>query len=122
LKPFKGEVFALFDQPFNTKDPGEGREPWATKRDLNKVFDHPKVKSIGFSWHNTLLVDSDAVKVREYPLNSLILEPYTLDYLLNRFEHDDQTLPQALQLILEILHSTDNVQSYLSTRKECSSV
>lgn len=89
LKPFKGEVYALFDQAYNTKDPGEGRDSWATKRDLNKVFKNPKVQASGFSWHNTLLVDSDAVKVRDYPLNSLILEPYTLEHLLTRFEVDD---------------------------------
>jgi hypothetical protein len=34
LKPFKSDLFALFDQDYNTKDPGEGREKWATKRDL----------------------------------------------------------------------------------------
>lgn len=43
LKPFKSDLFALFDQDYNTKDPGEGREKWATKRDLEKVFKHNKV-------------------------------------------------------------------------------
>jgi hypothetical protein len=116
LKPFKGEVFALFDQAYNTKDPGEGRDSWATKRDLAKVFQHPKVSEQGFSWHNTLLVDSDAVKVRDYPANSMILERYSLDHLLSRFDHQDETLPQALSEILHLLNSTDNVQTYLAVK------
>jgi hypothetical protein len=43
LKGFKGDLFALFDQAFNSPDPGEGREKWATRRDLDKVFAHPRV-------------------------------------------------------------------------------
>jgi hypothetical protein len=116
LKPFKGEVFALFDQAYNTKDPGEGRDPWATKRDLAKVFEHPKVLEHGFSWHNTLLVDSDAVKVRDYPANSMILEAYSLEHLLSRFDHQDETLPQVLNEIMHLLNSTDNIQSYLTEK------
>jgi hypothetical protein len=81
LKPFKSDLFALFDQPYNSKDPGEGREAWATKRDLEKVFSHQKVKELGFGFKNTLIVDSEAVKVRDYPLNSVVLRPYTLEDL-----------------------------------------
>lgn len=42
LKVFKSDLFALFGQEFNEKDPGEGRQPWATRRSLEKVFAHPK--------------------------------------------------------------------------------
>lgn len=117
LKPFKSDVFGIFDQNYNTADPGEGRDPWATKRDLGKVFEHPKVKLLGFSYHNTLLVDSDALKVRDYPLNSIVLRPYTLLDLLSRNDpghQPDTTLMDALSYLLDLLATVDHVQ----TRKE----
>ncbi len=84
LKPFKSDLFALFDQEYNTKDPGEGREKWATKRDLEKVFTHPKVKQLGFDYSNTLIIDSESVKVRDFPKNSIVLKPYTLEDLYDQ--------------------------------------
>ena len=38
-------------------------EPYATFRDLQKVFDDPYCKSNGFDASNTLLIDSDSKKV-----------------------------------------------------------
>ena len=96
LKPFKADLFALFDQEYNTKDPGEGREKWATKRDLSKVLTHPK--ALGFNFNNTLIVDSDGVKVRDYPLNSVVLKPYSLEDLFEKQmtgDYNDPSLPFA---------------------------
>lgn len=96
LKPFKSDLYALFDQDYNIKDPGEGREKWATKRDLLKVFTHPR--AIGFNYHNTLIVDSDGVKVRDYPMNSVVLKPYSLEDLFEQQmtgDYNDPTLPFA---------------------------
>ena len=44
----------------------------------------------------------------------MILEPYSLEHLLTRFDHQDETLPKALSEILHLLNATDNIQSYLT--------
>ena len=64
-----------------------------------------------------MLVDSDSVKIRDYPFNSLLVKPYSLDDLINRFEKPDETLVQSLDEILRIINFTDDVQEYLKNGK-----
>ena len=75
-------MYEVFDQEYNQPDGGEKKEIWATKRKLEKIFECDKVEERGFTFSNTLMIDSDAVKVRDYPLNSLVVYPYTEDELL----------------------------------------
>lgn len=103
LKRVKDSLFDLFDQDFNQPDGGEGKEKWATKRDLDRVFKHPKIAQMGFGYHNTLMIDSDAEKVRDYPLNSIVIKPYSLAHLLLEKVSDpseDQTLLQVESQVL----------------------
>ena len=57
-------------------------EPYATFRDLQKVFDDPYCKSNGFNASNTLLIDSDSKKVQLWLDNALITEPYVREDIL----------------------------------------
>ncbi len=77
LKQVKNKLLDVYDQESNMPDGGEGKPSWATKRCLEKIFESARALEKGFSFHNTLMIDSDAYKVRDYPLNSLVLEPYT---------------------------------------------
>lgn len=40
----------------------------------------------GFNLHNTLVIDSDADKVVDCKENSIIIEPYTEEAVLNKVE------------------------------------
>ena len=118
MKPFKSDLFALFDQDYNTKDPGEGREKWATKRDLEKVFMHPRVAGQGFDYKNTLIVDSDGVKIRDYPLNSVVLKPYSLEDLFEQQltgDYNDSTLPCAQSYLLKLLSEANSILDFISS-------
>lgn len=64
-------------------DIGPNKEVWATKRKLEKIFEYDKVEERGFNFHNTLMIDSEAEKVRDYKLNSIVLHPYTEQEVLN---------------------------------------
>ena len=70
LRPYKAKIFDVFDQEYNVPDglldssvedeqQVNKKEAWATKRKLEKVFDEPKVSKLGFSFHNTIMTDSD---------------------------------------------------------------
>lgn len=76
LESHKSKLFALFDQEYNLPDPA-GEKAWSTRRDLGKVFDHPSCKKAGFDRSNTILVDSDAFKVRKDWQNSLVVPAYS---------------------------------------------
>lgn len=86
LKSVKSRVFDVYDQEYNAPDGGNGKPEWATKRCLEKIFESPRVEEMGFGFKNTLMIDSEAEKVRDYPLNSLVLEPYTLEDVLQSEE------------------------------------
>lgn len=76
LNPHRSSIFDVFDQNYNVPDIGEGRSEWATKRSLEKVFEHQRCQEFGFGFHNTLLIDSELDKVRDYPKNSIVLKSY----------------------------------------------
>ncbi len=40
LSPHRNSIFEVFDQNYNVPDIGEGKKEYATKRSLQKVFDH----------------------------------------------------------------------------------
>lgn len=43
LKNLRTRVYEVFDQEYNVPDLGNGKESWATKRKLEKVFENDKV-------------------------------------------------------------------------------
>ena len=49
---------------------------WSTKRKLTKVLDHEKCKYYGFGFQNTIMIDSDFYKVKDYRENSIIIKEY----------------------------------------------
>ena len=57
-------------------------EPYATFRDLQKVFNDPFCVNNGFDATNTLMIDSDTKKVQLWLSNSLITTPYVKEDIL----------------------------------------
>ena len=66
LNPHRSKIFEVFDQIYNVPLNNPSKPAYATKRDLNKVFDHHKCQELGFSFHNTVMIDSDAEKVFDF--------------------------------------------------------
>ena len=72
----RASIFDVFDQEFNLPDLGPNKNAYATKRCLKKVLEHPKCKESNFTEKNTIMIDSEIDKVKDYPLNSVVLKPY----------------------------------------------
>ena len=69
LNDHRDTIFEVFDQTFNSPLNDPSLPVYSMKRDLSKVFDHSKCKEYGFGLHNTLMIDSDLKKVKEYQVN-----------------------------------------------------
>ena len=92
-------------------DGGEGKEAWATKRKLEKVFESDKAADRGFNFNNTLMIDSDYEKVRDYPLNSIVVEPYSEEAVTNPSEDPSaDVLIKLREFLLKLLNEADDIQ------------
>lgn len=69
-------LISIFDRDFNKLDP-KGKEDWDTIRDLNRVWAHPIVASHGFDASNTLLIECEPRKAREWKANTISPTEYT---------------------------------------------
>lgn len=98
---------------YNVPDIGPGKKEYATKRDLSLVFEHHKCKEYGFTMENTLVIDSEFEKVRNYPNNAVVIKAYDLEEV--KLAHDDQTaiLLEVRDWVFGLLESTQGVPSYL---------
>lgn len=73
----------LFDQGFNAPDLEESTPSRpAFKRDLGRVWRHPRVRREGYGAHNTLLIEPDLSKARDWRSNTISALPYTADDVL----------------------------------------
>lgn len=77
LAPLKGRIFNVFDQEYNVPDE-LAEKAWSTKRKLQMIWDDQKCDGV-FNHMNTLLIDSEAIKIRDYEQNSIVTRPYTLE-------------------------------------------
>ncbi len=76
----------MFDQVYNVPLNEPSKPVYATKRDLIKVLDHHKCKEHGFGLHNTIMIDSDVDKVKDYPKNSIVIKAYEENEVLKPTE------------------------------------
>jgi hypothetical protein len=56
---------------------GQGAKPWDTVRDLRRVWDDPRVRGAGFGPANTLMVEAEPRKVRDWRGNAVVIDEYT---------------------------------------------
>ena len=76
------------------------------------MMDNDKVEdSKCITLKNTLLIDSDAFKVRDAQANAVVIEPYTIEEIMNPCS--DSYLPQVQEFILKLLDEADDIPAYL---------
>lgn len=107
----------MFDQPFNSPLNDPTQKVWATKRDLTKVLDHHRCKEHGFNLHNTIMIDSDLLKVRDYPKNSIVIKPYEESEVRNPTEDQSKILLEVKDYIFEMLEQCNDVRTYLKDHR-----
>eukprot|EP00347_Sterkiella_histriomuscorum_P021142 403335095 len=114
LRNHKTKIFEVFDQEYNVPDLGYDKKQWATKRKLEKVFQNDKVKKYEFGFSNTLLIDSEADKIQDYPLNSILVESYEEESVLDPSIDDSQVVLHDLKdFLFKLFEEADDVQQYL---------
>ena len=114
LNPYRSAIFDVFDQNYNVPDLGEGKKEWATKRSLEKVFDHQRCKEFGFGFHNTILIDSELDKVKDYPKNSIVLKGYEESQIENPTEDQSKILLSCRDYVFDLVASMESVPDYVS--------
>jgi hypothetical protein len=77
----------VFDRDYHKKDP-EGAESWDTIRDMDKIF----LEGNGmFGFHNTVLLDNETRKIRDFLPNGILVGEYGLKEATN--DQKDSLLP-----------------------------
>ena len=113
LNPSRSKIFDVFDQNYNVPDVGPGKAEWATKRCLEKVFDHHNCKENGFNFSNTLIIDSCLSKVADYPKNSIVIQPYEAKEVLTPTEDQSKILMTVRDYVFSLVDSTSSVPEYI---------
>lgn len=115
LQDYRTDIFEIFDQSYNIDDARPGRKPYATKRCLERVLDNEKVKQYKFTKENTIMIDSEVIKILDYPENSITVKPYgVLDVMQATSGHEEILLEVATYLD-GLLSSTESVPEYLNS-------
>ena len=117
LSPHRQYIFEVFDQDYNVPDLGPSKKPYATKRCLTKVLEHHKCIDFGFNEHNVLMIDSELDKVRDYPLNSIVINAYDEDDVLHPTTDQSKILTTVRDYVDTLLEDCDDVQEYLVRNK-----
>lgn len=73
------------------------------------VWQDDKAKAEGFGENNTLIIDSEAFKVRNYKLNSVVIKPYTLEEVEENSGDNMNILTQCRDYVLSLLDNAENV-------------
>ncbi|KAK3277329.1 hypothetical protein CYMTET_14653 [Cymbomonas tetramitiformis] len=72
-----------------------GPNDWDTKRDLDLIWRVPKIRCQGFDHTNTLVIDAEERKVKDYRENALVVPEYD-EVELRRPVHDRRVLMTLL--------------------------
>lgn len=112
LKDYKKSIFNVYDQEYNKND-GEAKEVWKKMRDLNLVWADDRAKKLGFGPKNTLMIDSEYEKVRDFLDNSLLIKPFELDDLKNQTTDNALVFKQLENYIYKLADESEDVQEFL---------
>ena len=74
-----------------------------------------ELKEYKFSFANTLMIDSELDKIRDYPKNSVLLKPYEAVDVLNPTEDQSKILLTVRDYVFEILEDTKTVPEYIES-------
>jgi len=84
-------IFKIFDRDFNKADPNAVNE-WDTVRDLKKIW----ASVAGFDETNTILMDNEARKFSDTPLNGIVVPEYGAAEVKAKRSNTLQTLQRYL--------------------------
>eukprot|EP00457_Paulinella_chromatophora_P006613 gb/GEZN01006632.1/.p1 GENE.gb/GEZN01006632.1/~~gb/GEZN01006632.1/.p1 ORF type:complete len:245 (-),score=18.94 gb/GEZN01006632.1/:675-1409(-) len=93
-----GSLF-LYDQKFNAFDP-KGTHSWDTMRDLRLIWKHHSSK--GFNANNTIMIEAERRKVRNWKENSIIPPEFTEEHVLRK-RQDNNVLSQLRNYLDQIV-------------------
>lgn len=112
LKEYKKSIFNVYDQEYNKPDK-DAKEEWKKMRDLNLVWADDRAKKLGFGPKNTLLIDSEYAKVRDFLANALLIKPFELDDLKNQTTDNAKVFKQLEEYIYKLVDEAEDVQEFL---------
>jgi hypothetical protein len=81
------------------------------------IWQDEKSQNGGFDATNTLLIDSDAFKVRDYPENSVVIKPYTKEEVLANSGDNINILTQVRDYVLRLLDEAVDVMDYIKNNQ-----
>ena len=112
------------DHPYYTEIKTENYDRY---RDLNEVFKSKVCTENEFSFHNTLMIDSDSDKVQLFLENSIVNEPYTMKDV-QFLEHDDGSkrdnkwhedhMARLTDFVIAMADEADSVPEWLLKHKD----
>ena len=101
----------IFDRAYTVKDPN-GKDEHATLRDLTKVWKDTELKG-KFGPSNTLLIESDEEKAKNFKANLFRPFPYTEEFALSGIPNNTYYMSVVADYIVELLNKADDVPDYL---------
>lgn len=113
LQDHRTEIFEIFDQSYNNDDARPGRTPYATKRCLEKVFENDRVNAYKFTKDNTIMIDSEVIKILDYPENSITIKPYEVSDVLNATGGHEEIFLEVATYIDDLVNSVDSVPDFI---------
>ena len=116
LKTLRNKVLAVFDGHYCPKD-SQGQNDWDTMRDLNMVWKAKPCKG-RFGKANTLLIDDDQRKVKNWSANALLMLPYDDENASKREYNNTYFMKQSAIYIQKMLDTTHDVREYLLTNPD----
>ncbi|TNV77540.1 hypothetical protein FGO68_gene17698 [Halteria grandinella] len=117
LRAYSTDISMIFDQSYNSDDARPGRKPFATKRCLERVLDDDHVKG-NFTKDSILMIDSDVLKILDYPDNAITMKPYETEDVLQKTAGHEDILFEVATYLDGLLDSTESAPEYLNSHRK----
>ena len=105
LVPYKDKITLFFGRKYNVYDP-EGKKRTDTMRDLRRIWKNPRCKG-SFNALNTVMIDNEARKVRTCKENSIIVDSFMAEHLIDGKPNNHFYLEQLSEYIKKLLDECD---------------
>jgi len=101
----------IFDRAYTAKDSTE-EDKFATVKDLGKVWSDKELKG-KFGPQNTLLIESDEKKARNFKANAFMVLPYVEQFVASLIPNNTYYMNAVADYVIELLNKADDVPDYL---------
>ena len=117
LSEYRDRIFEVFDQTYNVPLRDKTLPPWETKRNLNKVLKHQKCRDYGFGLHNTIMIDNEFYKIKDFQKNSILIKEYEESQVKKPTEDQSKILMEVKDYLFNLLEESSDVRSYIEKNK-----